>query len=82
MKQLNNKGQFAIEAVLLTVIFVGAFMAATEFLRNEKFLAKMVGGPWVQIQGMTECGVWGAPSKVCKKHPNNTSRLLTYDPRK
>lgn len=82
MSQLNNKGQFAIEAVLLTVIFVGAFMAASRFLRDEKFLAKMIAGPWVQLQGMAECGSWGAPSKVCKKHPNNSTRTLTYDPRK
>lgn len=81
MNALNNKGQFAIEAVLLTVIFVGAFMAGTSFLREEKVLAKLVGGPWIQIQGMTECGVWGPPSKVCKTHPNNLSRSLTSIPK-
>ena len=82
MRKLNNKGQFAIEAVLLAFIFVGIFIASTRVLRENKVLAKLIGGPWTQVQGMVECGIWGAPSKVCKKHPNNFYRSTTWDPSK
>lgn len=77
----NNKGQFLIEAVLLMVLMVGLLIAATTKLKESKALAKMINGPWEQVSGMIESGVWDSPDAARKKHPNQINRSLSLDPR-
>lgn len=82
MKRLvrNNKGQFLIETVLLMVLTLGLFMSASNFLREKKVLAKMIGGPWVKVSGMIEAGNWEAPEQARTKHPNQIDRSLSLKP--
>lgn len=75
----NNKGQFLIETVLMMIVMVGLFIAATSKLRETKALAKMIGGPWEQVSGMIESGVWDGPEAARKKHPNQINRSLSLD---
>lgn len=83
MKKLvrNNKGQFVIETVLLMIVMVGFFIAGTTKLKESKALAKMIAGPWEQVSGMIESGVWDSPDAARKKHPNQIERSLSLDPR-
>lgn len=76
----NNRGQFAIEAVLLMIATVGIFMAGTNALRESKFLAKTISGPWEKVSGMLEAGVWEAPAAARKQHPNQIDRSRSLDP--
>lgn len=81
MKRLkNNKGQFVIESVLMMIVTIGFFMWATSELRNSKFLAKMIGGPWEKVAGMIESGVWDSADAARSKHPNQMKRSLSLDP--
>ncbi|MBV2168187.1 MAG: hypothetical protein KUL82_05715 [Bdellovibrio sp.] len=76
----NNKGQFVIETVLMMVVTIGFFLWGTNQLREGKFLAKMIGGPWQKVAGMIEAGVWETPDKARKLHPNQIERSVTVDP--
>lgn len=76
----NNKGQFVIEAVLLMIVTIGFFLWGTNQLREGKFLAKMIGGPWKKVSGMIESGVWDTPESARKKHPNQTNRSISLRP--
>nr|CAE47787.1 hypothetical protein [Bdellovibrio bacteriovorus] len=76
----NNKGQFLIESVLLMTFMVGALVWATGQLRENKYLAKMISGPWQKVSGMIEGGVWDTPDKAKSKHPNQLNRSLTVEP--
>lgn len=77
----NNKGQFVIETVLLMIVSVGFFLWGTNQLREGKFLAKMIGGPWQKVAGMIESGVWSESEAARKLHPNQKNRSITVDPR-
>jgi len=77
----NRKGQFVIETVLLMVLMIGTFAWATNQLREKQYLAKLISGPWVKVSGMIESGVWEAPDKARKLHPNQINRSNTVDPR-
>lgn len=77
----NNNGQVIIENVLLMTILIGGIIFLSNSLRESQTVAKLVSGPWTKISGMLECGVWEAPSKACTKHPNQTDRSVSYDPR-
>ena len=82
MKNLitNKNGQFVIEGVLLMVVTIGAFLWATNQIREGKFLAKMVGGPWEKVSGMIEAGVWKSPAEARALHPNQIGRSVTAKP--
>lgn len=79
-KVLNSRGQFAIEAILLLMVTVGLFVAATNQLRERQVLAKLVEGPWKKVAGMIETGVWEDPKTARAKHPNQANRGVTFDP--
>ncbi len=84
----SNKGQMAIEAVLLMVVLVGAFLFLTKQLKDKKLLAKLVKGPISSVAAMTAYGTWKdtgctAPGKSAvtlgKCHPNSIARSLSSD---
>jgi len=88
---LSEKGQATIEAVLLAIILTGAFMAATQRLREkqtvQKFAEKSVGyvknmstyGTWKE--GCKPLGAGGSGSvKLANCHPNSINRALSSAP--
>jgi high-affinity Fe2+/Pb2+ permease len=77
---LNQKGQFAIETVLMMIITIGFFMYGTKQLREGKFLAKLISEPWQRVAGMIESGVWDTPEKARLRHPNQINRSLAVKP--
>lgn len=86
----NNKGQFAIEAVLLATVMISAFLVLTNYLKNSGFLAKLVASPIERVGTMAGYGTW---QDVCKGqgkskaqslgkcHPNSIHRSLSSDPK-
>ena len=77
----NQKGQIVIESVLLAVLTMAIVMTTFNYLRDNKFLAKLIDGPWQKVAGMLECGVWDTQAKACTKHPNQLARSLTLNPK-
>jgi hypothetical protein len=81
MKPLqNHRGQFLVETVLMMTVMVGLFVFATSQLRERKYMAKLIGGPWQKISGMIESGVWEEPAKAKTLHPNQINRSNSLDP--
>ncbi|MNL29155.1 hypothetical protein D3C87_1508300 [compost metagenome] len=77
----NRKGQVLIENVLMMIVTIGFLLWATKYLREEKYLAKLISEPWQRIAGMIESGVWEPPKAAQAKHPNQLNRSLALDPR-
>lgn len=89
LKKSNQKGQIAIESLLLMVVLVGAFLFLTKELNDRKIVSKLVAGPIKSIGAMTGYGTWRAdgctaPGKsrvtLGKCHPNSIARSLSSDP--
>lgn len=85
----NNKGQFAIEAVLLMVLFIGIFSFFTKQLRERQTLQNFTEKSVTKVKNMAEFGAWknpcrsikGGPSqKAANCHPNSINRALSSDP--
>lgn len=88
-RRLNNKGQFAIEAVLLMVIFMSVFAASMKYLRDKEFLQTLTDRSVTKIKNMAEYGTWQEQCKALKGgssqtaancHPNSINRALSSDP--
>ncbi len=86
----NQRGQFAIEAVLLTALLVGTFVFATGVIKEKKMISKLFGGPIRSVANMTGFGTFresceGLGSnkkkqKLSNCHPNSISRALSSKP--
>ena len=77
MQFKNERGQFALEAVLLMTVMLSAVLLGLRVLKENDVLANLVETPWERTAGMIETGVWG-PAVVNKKNvPYNFSRFYT-----
>ena len=93
--KINNKGQIAIESVLLMVILLGAFMVVTNYARDKKLLSNLVQKPMQSLSIMVGFGVWkssdaatgcrapgsSAGVSIGKCHPNSIARSLSSNPK-
>jgi hypothetical protein len=82
----NQKGQLAVEAVLLMVLSIGIIALAMKFFKgnaNGPVVSQLTQGPWARLSGMIQCGVWepcGFGNPNPGKNPNTMARTLTLDP--
>lgn len=87
----NQRGQFAIEAVLLMTVLIGVTLMITKYLKGPpSMVQKLVSEPVAQRMGaMIGFGTWNpngctAPGKpaqtIGKCHPNSIHRSLSSAP--
>lgn len=88
----NNKGQLAIESVLLLTLLISLFLLVTNHIRDKNLLSKLVQKPVQSLARMTGYGVWkSSDSNGCKApgksavslgkcHPNSIARSLSSNP--
>lgn len=78
-KTLNRSGQIAIEMVLMIALVVGfATFVSSEF-KSRGLIAGMISGPWKNLAGMIQNGVWGPSQETMELHPNSFRRVITPD---
>ena len=87
--KLNNKGQFAIEAVLLMTLFVGVFMFTMNLIRDKKIVQNLTDTSVAKVKNLSEYGTWkqnckamkgGSSQTAANCHPNSINRALSSDP--
>lgn len=86
----NRNGQFAIEAVLLTAVLIGGFVATTGIIKEKGYISKLFEGPIRSLGNMTAFGTFkqaceGLGSNKKKQtlshcHPNSVTRALSSKP--
>lgn len=88
-KLKNNRGQLAIEAVLLMTLFVGIFAASMKQLRDKRVIQNVSEKSIAKVKNMAEYGTWKETCKAIKGgssqtaancHPNSINRALSSDP--
>ncbi len=85
----NKRGQFAIEAVLLMTVLVGAFLFLTKQVREKQIVQKLATQPMTRLATMSGYGTWKEACSAAGKsnretlgkcHPNSIHRSLSSDP--
>ncbi len=69
----NQRGQMAVEAVLLIALSVGIFIAVSGIFRDKQYFASILSKPWTSVSSMIQDGVW-SPSEL---HPNHRQRWVS-----
>lgn len=87
----NQKGQFLIESILLTVVLVGFFLFFIKYAKEKKFVSTLASKPMENVQAMSGYGTWnkdgckglGKSTRVSlgKCHPNSIHRSISSDPK-
>jgi hypothetical protein len=67
----NQRGQTAIEMVLLLALSVSIVVAVSAIFRQKQYLAMFVAKPWANIASMIQNGVW-EPGQL---HPARFERV-------
>ncbi len=73
----NQKGQQVTEAVLIMVVFMAFTLAVAQFFKGQEILKKLVTGPWDNLAGMLQNGVWQPAKRGAVSHPNGHSRHIS-----
>ena len=73
----NQAGQQVVEAVLIMVLFMGFTLSVASFFRNSEVLKQLISGPWVNLAGMLQNGVWQPAQRGALSHPNGHSRHIS-----
>ena len=73
----NQKGQMIIEMVLMMTVLLGAATFISSQFRETNLIAQLVSGPWRNLAGMIQNGVWSPASDGMTKHPAYSDRLIS-----
>lgn len=85
----NNKGQLAVEAVLLMTVLLGAFALLTKHLKERETIQNLTETSVKHMRYMSQQGTWNEECRPIKGpgreragncHPNSINRALSSDP--
>ena len=79
----QNKGQIAVEMVLiLTVLVFTTYFIKDKLIQQQKIFTSFILSPWEQIAGMMESGVWEKREVSRHYHPNQFKRMWHREPKR
>jgi hypothetical protein len=76
---LNQGGQMITEAVLILVLLMGITLMVANYFKSEEVLRQMITGPWQNLAGMLQNGVWAPPQTGALVHPNAHGRHIVIE---
>jgi hypothetical protein len=78
----NQAGQLIIEAVLIIVLLMAVTFTVAHFFKDKEFVKQLISGPWQNLAGLIQNGVWQPPAQSNAAHPNGHGRhiVITGEP--
>lgn len=70
----GQSGQMIIEAVLIIALLFAFTAIVASFFRNEEVFKRLITGPWTNLAGMLQNGVWQPPEDGAVAHPSGHGR--------
>jgi uncharacterized membrane-anchored protein len=77
MKRKNQSGQFVLESILLMVVLMGLLAAVTAYFDQNGVISSMVKGPWTNLAGLIQNGVWKPIAAGEQQHPSMDLRHVS-----
>ncbi|MGE0526804.1 MAG: hypothetical protein AB7G93_19660 [Bdellovibrionales bacterium] len=69
-------GQMITEAVLILVLLFGFTFIVATYFRNEEVVRRLIQGPWQNLAGLLQNGVWAPPQAGAVHHPSGHYRHI------
>jgi hypothetical protein len=77
VRKLEQSGQVLVESVLLMTLLVFVSFAIVEGLEEMDFMGGVLKGPWSNMQGMIEAGVFADARQARSRHPGHLDRTIS-----
>lgn len=77
MKLKEQSGQMIVEAVLIMTMLMGFAYFISSAIRGNEIFSRLVSGPWTNLSGVIQNGVWAPPNTGVKLHPANFDRRIS-----
>ena len=75
----DQRGQQILEAVLLIVVFMGVTAMVAKFFNGNEVLKQLIGGPFQNLAGVMQNGVWAPRAKGAANHPSVHHRHIVIE---
>lgn len=72
----SQGGQMITEAILILVLLVSITFMVANFFKNQEVMKKLISGPWANLAGMIQNGVWAPVGPGSAVHPNSHNRHI------
>ena len=70
----NQSGQLILEAILIIVALFAVTLLVGNYFKNEDLVKKIIQGPWKNLAGLIQNGVWQPVDTSGAAHPNGHGR--------
>lgn len=78
MKRLAKQGgQMITEAVLIIVLLFGFTFAVATYFKDQEVLRQIITGPWQNLAGLLQNGVWQPLDRSMVNHPVGHTRHIS-----
>ncbi|MBX3020613.1 MAG: hypothetical protein KF799_02960 [Bdellovibrionales bacterium] len=77
--KLNQSGQAILEAILILTIMMGLTLVTARFFNDEEVVKRLITGPFTNLSGMLQNGVWAPPAQGAAAHPSNHYRHIVIE---
>jgi hypothetical protein len=71
---MNQGGQLILEAVLIIVMLTAFTGMTIRYFKDNELVKSLISGPWQNLAGMLQNGVWAPPATGAAIHPNSHNR--------
>lgn len=72
----SQSGQAILESVLIMTILFGFTFMAAQFFKGEELVKQLITGPFANLSGMLQNGVWQPPAVGAASHPSHHHRHI------
>jgi hypothetical protein len=73
----SQKGQAITEAVLILIMMFAIVFAVANYFKDKEVLKQLITGPFANLAGMFQNGVWQPPDKGAASHPTGHFRHIS-----
>jgi hypothetical protein len=72
----SQAGQMITEAILIMVLLMSFTFMAAKFFKDKEIFRQLITGPWSNLAGMIQNGVWAPVGPGSASHPNSHGRHI------
>lgn len=72
----SQRGQAILESVLIMTILFGFTFMAAQYFKSEELIQQLIRGPFANLSGMLQNGVWQPPAVGAPAHPSSHIRHI------
>ena len=72
----SQGGQMITESILILVMLTSFTFLVANYFKKQEVMKQLISGPWANLAGMIQNGVWAPVQAGAAVHPNSHNRHI------